>query len=116
MNAFRVNEAAAEVGRSEVDNMTAKSNAEVFLTPQCTPVSAYPFGKRLSESRPWRWAFEGMGLEWYVSGPLDEEDILFQMIGSARGRDMVLAQAVDRYGPTGWRDLVERSQSTCSEQ
>jgi hypothetical protein len=96
LKAFRVNEAAAEVGRSEVDNMTAKSNAEVFLTPQCTPVKAYPFGNSLSGSGPWRWAFEGMGLEWYVSGLLDEEGILFQMIGSVRGRAIALVQAVDR--------------------
>lgn len=97
MNAFRVNEAAAEVGRSEVDKMTAKSNAEVFLTPQCTPVNAYPFGNRLSESGPWRWAFEGIGLEWYTSVPVGEvEDIRFQIVGSARGRAIVLFQAVDQ--------------------
>src|SRR5258708_34503439 len=58
LNAFRVYEAAAEVWRAEVDNMTARSKAEVFLTPQCTPVTAYPFGNTSSESRAWRWAFE----------------------------------------------------------
>jgi hypothetical protein len=39
LNAFRVKEAAAEVGRSEVDSMTAKSKDVVFFTPECTPVT-----------------------------------------------------------------------------
>ena len=56
-------QAAADVGRGEVERMTAKSRAEVFfLIPAWIPVRMYPSGKDVDGMGLCRWDLEGVGL------------------------------------------------------
>ena len=80
LNAFRVNEAAAEVGRSDVDS-DGKLQGRYFFDTAVYASQRISFWEQLVRE----WALEVEGLEWYVSGLLDEEDSHSQMIGSVRG-------------------------------
>jgi len=74
LNAFRVNEAAAEVGRSEANNMSPKSNTVVLPTPQHASVTTKTSCLRVDHEGE----LEGRSLEWYVSVALDAgEDVRF---------------------------------------
>jgi hypothetical protein len=63
LNALRVKQAAAEVGRGEVERMTARSRADgFFLMPAWMPVRRYPDGKDSDGMGLCRCDLEGVGL------------------------------------------------------
>ena len=76
-----MNDAAAEVGQSEVDNMTAKSNAEIFFDSMVYTSQCVSFCEQSVRDWTVEVSFEGRGLEWYVSELFGEvEGARFQMV------------------------------------